>query len=320
METVYIKETKRRFGALDAIRGATLLSMIAYHASWDLVYLYGVSMPFYHTWVGALWQQSICWSFILLSGFCFSLGKHPLRRGLTVFFAGLLVTAVTCIVLPKDRIVFGVLTFLGSAMLFMLPLSYSLRRLGLAGKPVTDGRTKAACRVRRYAAAAAVCFLAFMLLKPVSRGFLGFGMLCLVPLPASLYRNYLTAYLGFPPADFFSTDYFGVLPWFFLFLTGYFLYYVWQSSQSEAKGSVGKEHIDNKEELNKGHVNKEYVNKEYVNKKYVNKEYANKEYADMRYTREPFPVLRFLGRHSLLLYMLHQPIIYLLCILLFGHG
>ena len=43
-------------------------------------------------------------------------------------------------------------------------------------------------------------------------------------LPEGLYRNLLTAYLGFPAPNFFSTDYFSLIPWFFLFLTGYFLH------------------------------------------------------------------------------------------------
>ena len=44
---------KRRPGGrlqlLDVIRGITLLSMIAYHGSWDLVYLAGVDWPWYHS-------------------------------------------------------------------------------------------------------------------------------------------------------------------------------------------------------------------------------------------------------------------------------
>ena len=73
-------EHRPRYALLDSLRGLTLLSMIAYHAVWDLVYLY--HFPF----VGCLgrvvgvWQQSICWTFILLAGFCRPLGRRPLRR------------------------------------------------------------------------------------------------------------------------------------------------------------------------------------------------------------------------------------------------
>ena len=63
---------KKRLHFLDALRGVTLISMIAYHGMWNLVYLFGVQAPWYRGTPGYLWQQSICWTFILLSGFCWS--------------------------------------------------------------------------------------------------------------------------------------------------------------------------------------------------------------------------------------------------------
>ena len=52
------------------------------------------------------------------------------------------------------------------------------------------------------------------------------------PIQLSLSDNLLNvtwlksvlAYIGFPQAGFSSTDYFPLLPWIFLFATGYFLY------------------------------------------------------------------------------------------------
>ena len=38
-----------RYETLDTVRGLALVSMIAYHASWDLVYMFGVDWPFYHS-------------------------------------------------------------------------------------------------------------------------------------------------------------------------------------------------------------------------------------------------------------------------------
>ena len=46
----------------------------------------------------------------------------------------------------------------------------------------------------------------------------------LLRLPEALYQNVLTAYLGFPPPDFGSSDYFPLIPWCFLFLTGFYLH------------------------------------------------------------------------------------------------
>ena len=77
-----------RSGTLDSLRGLTLVSMIAYHTCWDLVYLYGFDWGWYRSFWAYVWQQSICCTFILLSGFCWQMGHHPLRRGLMSFLGG----------------------------------------------------------------------------------------------------------------------------------------------------------------------------------------------------------------------------------------
>ena len=195
---------RRRIASLDALRGLTLVSMIAYHACWDLVYLFHADWDWYRGTGAYIWQQSICWTFILLSGFCFSLGRRPLRRGLTVFGCGWVVTLVTVLFMPEEQIWFGVLTLIGSCMLLMVPLEKLLRHV-----PVGVG----------LAASAAL----FTLLRNVNQGTLGFEDWTLGTVPEGLYRNLLTAYIGFPPPDFFSTDYFSLLPWLFLFLAGHFL-------------------------------------------------------------------------------------------------
>ena len=135
-----------RFDGLDTVRGITLISMIAFHASWDLVYMFGVNWPWYRSFGAYVWQQSICWTFILLSGYCLHLGRHRLRRGLAAFAGGAAVSLVTMIAMPGSSVFCGVLTFLGTATLLSVPLEPLLRRIpartGLAG-----------------------CFLLFMLLR-----------------------------------------------------------------------------------------------------------------------------------------------------------
>ncbi|WP_295583523.1 heparan-alpha-glucosaminide N-acetyltransferase domain-containing protein [uncultured Oscillibacter sp.] len=231
-----------RLHGLDTLRGATLVSMIAYHACWDLVWIFGVNLPWYRTAGAYVWQQSICWTFILLSGYCWSLGRHRLKRGLLAFGGGALVSAVTALFLPENAVRFGVLTLLGSAGLLLIPLEPLLRRLparaGLAGS-----------------------FTLFLLLRDVNEGYLGFEGGRVLALPQAWYRNAATAYLGFPAPGFFSTDYFSLLPWLFLFLTGYFLWRL----RPEDRGPGPR-----------------------------------------------LPVLTALGRHSLVVYLLHQPVVYAL--------
>lgn len=223
---------------LDTLRGMTLVSMMVYHACWDLVYLFRQDWAWYRSFGAHLWQQSICWTFILLSGYCFHLGHHRLRRGLLSLGGGALVSAVSQV--AGSPIHWGVLTLLGAAALLTIPLDPLLRRLparaGLAGS-----------------------FCLFFLLREVNQGYLGFEGAALLTLPADWYQNSLTALLGFPGPDFFSADYFSLLPWLFLFWTGYFLYRL----RPEGEG------------------------------------------------REPrLPLVTTLGRHSLVAYLLHQPLIY----------
>ena len=238
---------RARYALLDELRGLNLISMIGYHAMWDYVYLLGAPSSvalWYMGWQGVLWQQCICWIFILLSGFCVPFGRHTLRRGGEVFAAGALVTAVTVLVVPEVAVWFGVLTLLGSAMLLTGLLAPVLRRIPPA-------------------AGAAVCALLFALSYHISAGYLGLGPWRLA-LPRGLYANYLTAYLGFCPQGFFSTDYFPLLPWVFLFWAGYFLHAL-----------VGRARME-----------------------------------PLR--RSVCPPLGWVGRHSLLIYLLHQPALYAL--------
>ena len=122
-------QTAARYRLLDELRGLDLISMMLYHGMWDVVFLFGVVQKWYTGRPGFVWQQSICWVFILLSGFCLPLGHHPFRRGAVVFGAGALVTAVTLLFLPEDVVWFGVLTLLGSSMLLTAALDPLLRRV-----------------------------------------------------------------------------------------------------------------------------------------------------------------------------------------------
>lgn len=178
-----------RYALLDELRGLDLVSMMLYHACWDLVFLFDVNMRWYAGTPGRLWQQSICWVFILLSGFCVQLGHHTLRRGAQVFGAGALVTAVTLLFMPEDRVIFGVLTLLGSAMLLTDLLEKPLRRIppaaGFAISAVlfaltrnVSGRLSGFWQSAPLAAAGTLCKLRYSVLWLLSVVVLFYGLFC----------------------------------------------------------------------------------------------------------------------------------------------
>ncbi|MGN1031116.1 MAG: heparan-alpha-glucosaminide N-acetyltransferase domain-containing protein [Butyricicoccaceae bacterium] len=195
----------KRYDLLDSIRGLTILSMVGFHGVWDLIYLFGADWEWYDALPGYIWQQSIYWAFIFLSGFCWSFGRNAFRRGAIVFAGGLAITLVTVLIMPEAHVVFGALTLLGSCMLLMVPLEKLLRRV----KPKNG---------------LPVCALLFALTRNINSGWLGFEGLKLVRLPEELYHGLVATYLGFQDPAFFSSDYFSLFPWIFLFLSGYFAF------------------------------------------------------------------------------------------------
>lgn len=233
-----------RYALLDTLRGFAVVNMVVFHGVYDWVYVFGRPAAWFTGTAGAyLWQQGICWTFILVAGAVFPLGRRPCRRGLTVFGCALVLTAVTVLAMPSEQILFGILHFLGLAMLLTAPLCKWLLRVPAA-------------------AGAAGSFLLFLLTKPLPYGGLGLGDALLWRLPAALYSQRWTFPLGLMGPGFYSADYFPLLPWLFLFWTGM---YLWRALS--ARWGV--------------------------------------RLAGLR----PAPGLGWLGRHSLAVYMVHQPLL-----------
>ena len=251
-------DTRKRLETIDTIRGITIISMILFHFCWDLKYIKDFDMPWYGTFGSYLWQQSICWTFIIISGFCLHFAKGPIRNGAIVFLCGFIVTCVTQIALPEAPVYFGVLTLLGSSMIL----------LGVFLRIVNLNENSKLKKFDPFWGFVIFAFL-FAMTKQINSGFLNFGFFK-VNLPATLYgigmnngfKNMHLTYLGFMQEGFYSSDYFSLMPWFFLFVVGYFLYDI-------------------------------------LEKNFDNKMFAIKI--------QPFS---WIGKHSLLIYLLHQPVLY----------
>lgn len=113
---------KKRIWELDAFRGICIIGVVIVHFVYDLVDLYKIIDWKYPDWFWFVKQ----WGgvlFLLLSGTCITLGKHPIRRGLIVFGSGLIISLVTWAMyawfnFDKGIIIyFGVLHCLGICML-----------------------------------------------------------------------------------------------------------------------------------------------------------------------------------------------------------
>ena len=243
MESLNTKQ-KIRLHLIDECRGFWIINMIIYHGIWDLVYIFGVKWNLFQQDWTHIWQQVGCSSFIFISGFCWQMSKHNLKRGLEVFGAGLIITFATLIFMPDSRVIFGVLTMLGSSMLLMIPCDKLFRKVNpLLGLVVS--------------------FIFFQVFYLVNDGYLGLGPMKLIELPSEWYGSLLSSYLGFTQPGFYSTDYFS----FFMYVVGYFSYTVFLRSNL-------------------------------------------KEKTEWILSKSICPPCGWVGRNSLIIYMLHQPVIY----------
>ena len=113
------KKTGARLWPLDALRGLAMVNMVAYHGMYDWVYVFGQKSSWYDIYAPGchVWQQYICWSFLLLAGYSFNLSRRPLKNGLIVAGCALVLSAVTVLFMPSEAIWFGVLHLVGCAIL-----------------------------------------------------------------------------------------------------------------------------------------------------------------------------------------------------------
>ena len=235
-----------RYAVLDGIRGIAVINMVIYHGIWDLVYLFGYDWLWFQSLGVFFWQQYICCTFIFLSGFCQPFGKKKLKKGRTVFVLGFLISILICIIMPEERIYFGILTLIGSCILIAIPMESFLEKFS----PIMG---------------LIISVFAFVFTRNVNQGYLGFGTWNIVSLPDNWYCNTFTAYLGFPMAGFHSADYFPLIPWLFLFIAGYF-------------------------------TQRLFTQKELL--LYLKPQRAG--------------AIEWIGRHSLAIYLIHQPALYFL--------
>jgi uncharacterized membrane protein len=245
------KQKTGRLWEIDFLRGIAILMMIAYHLLFDLNY-FGVYSTDLYSLPVLLFLYPIGTLFLLLVGISLTLSYSRtkntltknqlqmkfLKRGSGIFGLGLLITVVTWVYPHNGFIVFGVLHCIGLSIILSYPFIRSRRLVLLFGS---------------------MCIILGVFLQ----------VMVTVDFPWFVW-------LGFVPSQFYSLDYFPLLPWFGVVLIGIF---------------IGNSLYQNNTRM-----------------------FKLKDHSGFIGSR----LLCFLGRYSLIIYLLHQLIIVGLLYLLFG--
>ena len=176
----------KRIYLLDEIRAAAIIAIVIYHFFYSASEVFGFSAAKTVFQTIMPFEPIIPVTFIFISGICTRLSRSNLKRGAILFAAGVIN------LLSVSMILYGILEKpihkLNAAIVFSLSL------------------------------------IIFCLTWGVKLGYIGFFGLVRFPLPDHLYGTEYLFPLGFRNAAFYSSDYFPLLPWFFLFLSGSFFW------------------------------------------------------------------------------------------------
>ncbi|MDR3600555.1 MAG: heparan-alpha-glucosaminide N-acetyltransferase [Desulfosporosinus sp.] len=106
----------QRYGEIDVLRAIAIVLMVLFHCVYDLNEFAGVPVD-YQAPLWFLIGKTSALLFIFISGLASGLSRSPVRRGLKVLFFGMVITVVTYLFMKEEYIRFGILHFLGVAMI-----------------------------------------------------------------------------------------------------------------------------------------------------------------------------------------------------------
>lgn len=224
------KIQRGRYEFIDLLKGIMIISVVLYHFCWDLADIAGISLveKFLNSNVAWYWQQISCGAFIFMSGICCHFSRNNIKNGARVLSFGILITIATYIaelVMVQTNmgsgvfIWFGILHFIGCAcLLFGLCQKFFEKTPAFIGAPVS---------LLLYLLTRGV----YVITEKIPAGYIGFTWgvgeahrLRLIQLPQILYTKVGMEWLGFHTPNFSSSDYFPMIPWFFLFLAGFYFW------------------------------------------------------------------------------------------------
>ncbi|MBR3226161.1 MAG: DUF1624 domain-containing protein [Atopobiaceae bacterium] len=189
-----------RFHLFDALRGFSILSMVAFHFCYDLKFIAGYSMDWFAPPLQDVWRASISWTFLLIAGIMCSLSKDNLKRSLRYGALALAIYVVTLVAAVDYPISFGIIYCMAACTF----VSWLLSILGIRPKGPIAG---------------AILLVCFLLLLGVPYGYVGAGAYAM-RLPTQWYASPWLSWLGLPGPGFISGDYYPLIPYLLLFLAG----------------------------------------------------------------------------------------------------
>ena len=189
-----LKKVEDRFWEIDFIRGLAIILMIFFHILFDLNFYSITNFNLYSGFIFVIGRLSAIF-FILIVGVSLTISysrvKNKLstneiifkfiKRGIKILFLGLIISLITWFYIPEGFVVFGILHFIGVSIV----LSYIFIR---------------------YRFVNIILGLFFISLGFYLRNF-SFDFYYLLP-------------FGFIPNNFWTIDFFPLLPWFGLILFG----------------------------------------------------------------------------------------------------
>jgi uncharacterized membrane protein len=189
-----LKKADGRLWEIDLLRGIAVILMICFHVLYDLRHFSIINMGFFSSYMIylAIFIASI---FTVLVGISLTISYSKaqqklskkeiwlkfIRRGVTVFLLGMIITVLSWIYIPKQFIIFGILHCIGISIILSIPfLRNKIINLIIGFLLIITG----------------------LFLKEFN-----FDFNWLIP-------------LGFTPYNFATVDYFPLLPWFGVILIG----------------------------------------------------------------------------------------------------
>lgn len=187
---------------LDELRGFAIICMVIYHALYMLNYEFGVKIPFFFNSAFDIVRDIFAGMFVVISGIMCRYSHDNVRRGAKCFLLGMVIT-FTVPFFSDGEVSFGILHLLGISMMI-----YGLFERVFERIPAILGL--------------ALNIVLAVFTWNAEYGFLGIGGFRW-NIPSAEHGMNVLFPLGIITSGYASSDYFPIMPWFFIFIAGSFL-------------------------------------------------------------------------------------------------